>query len=403
MHRGASAYFFDSPGENVTRPLTVGSESIPTFGSGTLGYVSVVAAEAQAFQGHSGFLLAQVEVAQRDPATKRAPVSARLTPDIGELALEAEDGVLLRRSQPALFSALARRPRSGGRAERDSSTNESAVYIPIPANCVGTECEDGIFPEYTFSSSRPFIGNFVRPNLALADPHSVLLGPNEEPIPDPQSGLFCAFNAGTTIVTISAGGLSSSLPVTVQAGSVRRPCGTTRLPAQPSPAAHVPVSPPPAPAASPAPATAPPPVPPPPLASPLAPPVRPVAHETPPFLSQPIAPFLVPVLVPPPLPAPANPTPPSGTSAVSVEAVQKEEEEEEATESVSNRALAYRASESEPSPAYLLGIVLLAAFAGAAGARRRPRRGRRELRVAPATINGMRAQRRLSKRGRPLP
>jgi hypothetical protein len=84
---------------------------------------------------------------------------------------------------------------------------------------------------------------------------------------------------------------------------------------------------------------------------------------------------------------------------VSVEAVQKDEEEEEATESVSNQAVAYRAPEHEPSPAYLLGIVLLAAFAGAS-AFRRPRRGRREVRVAPATISSVRLQQRLEDRRR---
>ena len=43
------------------------------------------------------------------------------------------------------------------------------------------------------------------------------------------SGLFCAYNKGTTTVSIRAGGLSYTLPVTVQAGSVREPCGTVPL------------------------------------------------------------------------------------------------------------------------------------------------------------------------------
>jgi hypothetical protein len=80
-----------------------------------------------------------------------------------------------------------------------------------------------------------------------------------------------------------------------------------------------------------------------------------------------------------------------------VEAPEKEEEKEEATESVSNKAVAYRASEHEPSPAYILGIVVLAAFAGAT-VRRRPRRGRRGVQVAPATISTMRSQRRTGRR-----
>jgi len=440
---GASAYFYDSPGENVEQPLTVGGKSIPTFGSGTLGYVSVVAAEATSFKGHSGFLLAEVHTQERVAGAhvqrNVAPVTVRLIPDIGELALEAQSGTLLRRSQPGLFAALARRPRSGGVAQRDSSTNESAAYVPIPANCVGGACAGGIFPEYTFSSSRTDFGQFVERNLASPEANAVLVNSKGEPIPDEprnskgemnptgqfyenarhepinekgevvpreQSGLFCSYNAGTTIVTISAGGLASSLPVTVQAGSVRRPCGTQPLkePASQPTQASVPPPPAPAPAPTPAPATAPPPVPPPPAATPAAPPLpRPIAHEAPPpFFIQPVLPFLVPALVPPPLPAPANPTPPSGTSAVTspVEAAQKEEEQEEATESVSNQALAYRAHEHEPSPAYLLGIVLLAAFAGASACR--PRRGRRGARVAPATLSTMRAQRRMGGRGRRL-
>ena len=58
---------------------------------------------------------------------------------------------------------------------------------------------------------------------------------HEKPVPDPTSGLFCAFNAGTTIVTITRRRPVLVAAVTVQAGSVRRPCGTARwaeLPAQ---------------------------------------------------------------------------------------------------------------------------------------------------------------------------
>jgi hypothetical protein len=119
----------------------------------------------------------------------------------------------------------------------------------------------------------------------------------------------------------------------------------------------------------------------------------------PPFFIQPTLPVLLTPFVPPPLVEPVNPTPPSGTSAVTspVEAAQKEEEQEEATESVSNQAAAYRTGEHEPTPAYLLGIIVLAAFAGACGFRR-PGRGRREVRVAPATVSTARSQRRMSER-----
>ena len=59
-----------------------------------------------------------------------------------------------------------------------------------------------------------------------------------------------------------------------------------------------------------------------------------------------------------------------------VEAPEKEEEPESATESVSNQAVAYREGEHDPSPVYLIGVLVLAAFAGAS-IRRRPRSGSR--------------------------
>ncbi len=237
----------------------------------------------------------------------------------------------------------------------------------------------------------------------------MLLGADGNPISDSKSGLFCAYNAGTTIVTISAGGLSASLPVTIQAGSVRRPCGTTPLRTLPSHGQPSPVPAPPPPPPSPAPAGAAPtpavlPAPPPPVAPPTVPlsPARPRPLPPPaPFvaLSQPAPPLLA--FVPPPPPTVARPTPPSGTSAVtSTEvAAEREREEEEATEAVGNQALAYSAPEHEPSPVFVLGVVVLAAFAGAS-VRRRPRRGRRSLRAAPVTLSTARAQRRMARGGR---
>ncbi len=346
------------------------------------------------------------------------PVSARLIPVIGELALEAKGGTLLRRSEAAMFAGLARRPRAGGLAVIDSDESLVDPYIPLPEECVGRECGVGLFPEYTFSSSEADVGSFVKRNTASASPEAVLQDAKGEPEFEgtvnakgeqegARSELFCAFNHGTTIVTIHAGGLSASLPVTVQAGSVRQPCGTVPLRNPPQVQQQTSVAPPPPPPtptpAAAAPASAPPPVPLPPLPPVVTPPapVRPHPPTPPPPLAFPIAPVALAAFVPPPLTPEANPTPPSGTSAVTspVEAAQREEEEEEATESVSNQAVAYRAPEHEPSPLYVLGIVTLAAFAGASTLRR-PRRERRTVRVAPATVSGARAQRRMAERSR---
>ncbi len=407
----ASAYFYDAPEENVAETLHVGSGSIPTFGSGTLGYVNHVAENSGAFLGASGFLLAEVdpEAEAHNPLTGQYPVSVKLIPNIAELALDAKNGTLLRRSQVASFSALARRPRAGNRSQNQAIRPDTSPYIPIPSNCVGTACASGLFPEYTFTSSNPHIGNFVKPNLASGEQSAVLLE-HEEPVADPQSGLFCAYNAGTTIVTISAGGLSASLPVTVQAGSVRRPCGTVPADAVAASQTASP-SPPPAPtptptpaAASPTPATAPPvlPVPPPPPPLPLT--VSPPNVRTPFFV--PPAPTLpLAVFVPPPIAPVGRPAPPTGSSPVSSTvpvsetAVEETREEEEAIESASANASAYEPAEHEPIPEYVIGVVLLAAFAGAATLRR-PGRGKRELRVAPATLSTLRAQRRMAERMR---
>lgn len=430
---GASAYFYYSPEQNVQLPLSIGGSTIPTFGSGTLGYVNYQAESQGDFLGASGFLLAQVNVAARNPHTNRAPVDVQLIPNVGELAIEAKSGTLLRRSQPALFDALARRPRAGNRSPDRETTPETDPYIQIPSNCVGIACANGIFPSYTFSSSRPDIGSFVVENLASAEPDAVLLGAGEKPVadeprnaagqltpggrfeenakgqavnengevvPSAQSALFCAYNPGTTIVTISAGGVSSSLPVTVRGGSVERPCGTVPSKDLRAGVAQVP-SPPPAP--SPAPSGAPAgasPLPPALVVPPLPPssPASPTPSRA--LLLPPVYALPPHAFVPTPPPPAGRPAPPSTTSPSSVfqvEAAPKEEtESESAIESVSNNAAAYDPAEHEPMPPYLLGVIVLAAFAGTSIGRGM-RRGRRDLRVAPATITTLRAQRRMSR------
>src|SRR6185312_8700293 len=192
-------------------------------------------------------------------------------------------------------------------------------------------------------------------------------------------------------VTLETGNLSYSLPVTIQAGSVRQPCGTTALASKPGVVE---------PAITPTPSGEPPPgsAAPTSLNVPLtasAPAPAPAPHPAPSqFLPQPTPVSFLPAFVPVPLPTPARPTPPSGTSPVTspVEAAQKEEEEEAAPESVDAAASAYHPSEHETPPAYLVGLVVLAAFAGASlRGRRGPRRG---TRVAPATVSASRAPRR---------
>jgi hypothetical protein len=329
---GASAYFFDFPEQNRSYRLTAGGRSIPAFGSGTLGYLAPQRPQETDFVGASGFLVASVNVGARDKATNVAPVGVHLIPNIAALALDATDGTVLRRSHVGLFDALARRPLAGTEctgnfAPGDCEAVRPDPYVPIPDQCQGARCASAVFPEYSFTSSRPDIADFVAVDPASSNPRQVLLQ-DEKPVLDSSSGLLCAFNAGTTTVTVSTGGLSYSEKVTVLGGTAQRPCGTTPLKEQATSGPPVEAVPPPGgePGFSPVPTSLPLP---PPLAAPVpvhsvsapplspAPPLALVPFAAPTVTATPI----VPIVPPPPVPA-AQPTPPSGTSPV----VEREEE-----------------------------------------------------------------------------
>jgi Transglycosylase SLT domain len=386
----ASAYFYDSPGENRSDTLGSGAGAVPAYGSGTLGYVLPPSPQSEEeFLGAGGFLLASVDVAARN-AANRAPVSVTLTPNIAQLAINATAGTLLRRSQVALFEGLARRPAGGEQLSSGVDEEEAPdPYVPVPEICKGARCGHFIAPAYTFSSSRPDIGNFVERDPNQENPRAVLQGSDGKPIPDAASGLFCAFNAGTTTVTITTGGLSYSEQVTVQPGSVEQPCGTVPLVNPPAATAKTAVSLP-APPPSPAPAAASPtplsPVLPPPPSLPAPPAPAPAPHVAvhqpvpPPFFvlpQLPVALVAVPLLPPPTV---ARPIPPSGTAPIFGQALapKEEQEDEEAVESARANMALYVPEDPTLPPATLLGLLVVAAGAGV-GIRRagRSRRSRR--------------------------
>jgi hypothetical protein len=419
---GASAYLFDRPEENRSMRIPAGAaRTIPSFGTGTLGYRSQISGAvglevADSLFGDSGVLLLEVDVRKRDPATNVAPVSVRLVPTIEDLSLEATDGTLLRRSRPALFRGLGRRPRGGdrwgqasaGSGNPDPSGGDPYTLFP-PDQCLVAGCAARISPEYSFVSSDPDIADFVRQDPASTNLRKPFLDANDKVVTDNSSGLLCPFNAGTTTVTVSAGGFSYSEQVTVLDGSVQRPCGTRPLrpdrfrrasaiaapPAPPpppnSPPGGPPVElvPPPPPAAAPPPPNPPPPPPNPP---PLPPP--------PPFLP-PAAPPLgvVPAIVPPPPPPIVRPLPPGGAPARTYQVEEKREEEAAIEESQAfsryEQASAYESSgDGMRVPPYLLGLVLIAALAGASarGGPGAKRRTRRVTTPAPAFSSSARAR-----------
>jgi hypothetical protein len=421
---GASAYLYERLEESRTSQIPSGAAvTIPEYGTGALGYRSSISGsfapgQPDALFGTIGYLLVSVDVAQRNPATNVAPTSARLIPLVQSLSLDPVDGTLLRRSAPALFQGLGRRPIAGdrwGAASADGNPNPPGAnpYSQFPPTlCLQSDCASAIESEYTFTSSEPEIANFVERDPNSTNLRKPLQNANGQVIPDPRSGILCAFNAGTTTVTVSAGGLSYSTQVTVLGGSVQQPCGTVPLSAShfahasavPTPPAPAP--PPPAPAPAPAP-IAPPPAPP---SAPVpAPPAKPVVKTPlpPPVLLftplfQPPAQGALPAIPPPPAAAFGQPIPPGGAT---VRVFEEKREEEEATEQ-SQAFAAYRAEDyrglpigarayagrvgggggSLSSSLYLLFAAVLVAGAGASVGRDPRRRNRRpETQVAVAT------------------
>jgi hypothetical protein len=400
---GASAYLFDRPEENRSLRIPAGGvETIPSYGIGTLGYRSEIAGAvgveaADSLFGDSGVLVLELNATERDPASNRVPVSARLIPLVEELSLEATDGTLLRRSRPALFRGLGRRPRGGdrwGQASAGSGIPNPSGGDPYtlfpPAQCLVAGCAARIAPEYSFTSSDPDIADFVKQDPASGNLRKPFLDANDKVVTDNSSGLLCTFNAGTTTVTVAAGGFFYSEQVRVLPGSVLRPCGTRPLRpdrftrATPTTAPPAPPPPPNSPPSSPPvnfePPALTPPAPPPPAAAPNPPTPPPAATPVDPFvpLVTGLAIGAVPAIVPPPPPPIVRPLPPGGAPARTYQ-VEEKREEEAAIEESQAFSRHEEGGAGLIAPTYLPGLALILALAlagatvrGGPGARHRP-------------------------------
>jgi hypothetical protein len=314
-------------------------------------------------------VVAVVSVAPRAATKNRARGPARLIPIIDDLALQPVDGVLLRRSRPALFQGLGRKPVAGDRwgevSGSDGNPNPPGgdPYTAFPpAQCTGATCSSRAEPEFAFSSSDPDIADFVRQDPASTNLRKPFIGPGDAVVTDSRSGLLCPFNAGTTTVTVSAGGRAFSQRLTVLDGSVQRPCGTRPL----NPDRFTVTTP--APVAAPGPAPAP-------AGAPAIPPPQPLPavkvvpkpSRPPPKLPFQSFPQLVPpalgllAVAPPPASAFARPIPPGGATVRAY----KEKREEEAAPEQSQAFSTYRRPEEFQMAPYLYGLIVLAALAGA--------------------------------------
>jgi len=233
--------------------------------------------------------------------TQAREVQVTAVPVIDSLSLKAVDGLTVERSQTLQFEAIGRRP-AGTLASKATESRpfegyDNYVEIPAPACAHELPC---VQPTYAFTSSEPTIGNFVVPS-GPGSPYPKLSA-SEHPIPSSTSGLFCGYNSGTTIVSVTTGPFSYSLPVTVQAGGHGPPCGTVKMKGVEelikvrATTGHGPIK------------TA---------AAPAAPPAAPLSSISPalsivpppPALATPAVPAAKPV--PPPAPSPTTPEPPA--------------------------------------------------------------------------------------------
>jgi hypothetical protein len=195
-----------------------GQAQIPEYEGASLGY-------QQTANNGVDWYFVSVDTASRT-------VSLDAVPLVGSLALEPLDGLTVARSVTLQFEAVARRSAATIATFANSSTATGDdgyqgydQYIQIPAASCGSSC---ISPSYSFTSSDPTIGTFVKAS-GPGSPYPAL-NSSGDPIPDAQSGLFCAFNSGTTTVSVTAGLETYSVPVTVEAGDYGPPCGTVYRP-----------------------------------------------------------------------------------------------------------------------------------------------------------------------------
>jgi hypothetical protein len=286
--------------------------------------------------------------------TRTRQVAVEAVPVIDSLALKPLQGLSVPRSFTLEFQAVARRPLgTTATTSLDDSFPGFDSYVAIPAGSCGTRpC---VLPSYSFTSSDPTIGDFVQPSAPGS--RFPRLDSKGQTTRSASSGLFCAFNTGTTTVSVTTGLVTYSLPVTVGEGGFGPPCGTVfRAGVQrvvvvqrqqqqqnadgsgvpPPPAGSPPTVEPELPAVLPlpvpAPAAAPTPAPPPqpaPVPAPPAPQPAPVPAPAPEPAPAPVqAPAPEPVIpvaiVPPPVP-PVQPVPPGGAVAQSPAAAPRRE------------------------------------------------------------------------------
>ena len=145
--------------------------------------------------GTAGSCCAEITASARDPQTNRAPVTVRLIPVIDGISMQALDGALLRRSRPALFQGLLRKPLAGDRwaVSRRRRRAEPVGRRPVHdragrSRACRRRARRASRPEYAFQSADPDILDFVQPDAASTNLRKPLLGADDKVITAAASG-----------------------------------------------------------------------------------------------------------------------------------------------------------------------------------------------------------------------
>ena len=187
-----------------------GSPQIPEYEGASLGYQQAA---------NDGVLWYDVSV---NTSTRQLSVDA--VPVISSLSIKPLAGLSVARSFTLQFQAIARRPPGSLPPTSSDSDPGIANYVCIPApSCGSRPC---IQPTYRFTSSDPTIGAFVQPS-GPGSPFPAL-NASGQPTDSSTSGLFCAFNTGTTTVSVTTGLLTSRLRSPCSRGASARPAERSR-------------------------------------------------------------------------------------------------------------------------------------------------------------------------------
>ncbi|MHB8572491.1 MAG: beta propeller repeat protein [Candidatus Dormibacteria bacterium] len=190
-----------------------------------------------------------------DPSKKygfnQAAVTVQAFPILESLAINSQDGVVVKSGAGLRIRALGRMPAGGdGNAQGSNPdpTQSYATYLDFPQYkppCGPAASQDfcaatyALVPQYKFFSENPAVANFVKACPGPQNPTGPCVNTDPahygQPIPDPtgQDGYLCTFKPGTVYIDAVAGVRKAREQIVVGAGS--GPCHVQFTPLPPVP------------------------------------------------------------------------------------------------------------------------------------------------------------------------